>query len=59
MGNHQDTTAPHLLSNIRQCLLTTLQNFQTTFSVKGPEVPAQFLLYFELISVKEVTEFTA
>jgi hypothetical protein len=59
MGNHQDTIAPHLLSNIHQCLPTTLQNFQTTFSGKGPKVPAQFLLYLELISVKEVTEFTA
>jgi hypothetical protein len=59
MGDHQDTIAPHLLSNIHQCLPTTLQNFQTTFSVKGSKVPAQFLLYFELISVKEVTEFTA
>jgi hypothetical protein len=59
MGNHQDTIAPHLLSNIHQCLPTTLQNFQTVFSVKGPKIPAQFLLYLELISVKEVTEFTA
>jgi hypothetical protein len=59
MGDHQDTIALHLLRNIHQCLPTTLQNFQTTFSVKGPKVPARFLLYLELISVKEVTEFTA
>jgi hypothetical protein len=59
MGNHQDTIAPHLLSNIHQCLPTTLQNFQTTFSVKGSKVPAHFLLYLQFIGFKEVTEFTA
>jgi hypothetical protein len=59
MGNHQDTIAPHLLSNIHQCLPTTLQDFQTTFSVQGPKIPAQFLLHLEFIRVKEVTELTA
>jgi len=59
MGNHQDTTAPHLLSNIHQGLLTALQNFQTTFSVNGPKVPASFLLCPEFIGVKEVAEFAA
>jgi hypothetical protein len=59
MGNHQDTIAPHLLRTIHQCLPTTLQNFQTTFSIKGPKVPAQLLLCLELVRVKEITELTA
>jgi hypothetical protein len=59
MGNHQDAIAPHLLRTIHQCLATTLQNFQTTFSIKGSKLPAQFLLCLELIHLKEVTELTA